>query len=134
MGEHADYRYAAVGADDKPLMQLLKEQPLASVKASPGTVEATIKDHAGSLAVEIANGERFARLVRLRIEWEDAARQPNVVMYDDNYFDLFPGETKRVPMEVRTPGTLAGPLQGTLIVEGTNVPEIRVPIRLVEGR
>lgn len=134
MGEHADYRYAAVGADNKPLMQLLKEQPLASVKASPGTVEATIKDHAGSLAVEIANGERFARLVRLRIEWEDAARQPNVVMYDDNYFDLFPGETKRVPMEVRTPGTLAGPLQGTLIVEGTNVPEIRVPIRLVEGR
>jgi hypothetical protein len=133
LGENPDYRYAAVGAGDKPLMQLLKEQPPASVKASPGTLEAAIKDHAGSFAVEIANGERFARLVRLRIEWEDAARQP-LVMYDDNYFDLFPGETKRVPVELRAPGTLAGTLQGTLIVEGTNLPEIRVPIRLVDGR
>jgi hypothetical protein len=55
-------------------------------------------------------------------------------MYDDNYFDLFAGETKRVPVELRKPGTLAGTLPGTLIVEGTNVPEIRAPIRLVEGR
>jgi hypothetical protein len=55
-------------------------------------------------------------------------------MYDDNYFDLFPGEMKRVPVELRTSETAAGPLQGTLIVEGTNVPEIRVPMRVVEGR
>jgi hypothetical protein len=39
-----------------------------------------------------------------------------------------------VPVEFRTPQTFAGTVEGTLIVEGTNVPEIRVPVRLVESR
>ena len=133
-GENPEYRYAALAASDKPLMQLLKEQPLASVKVSPGAIEATIKGNAGNFAVEITNGERFARLVRLRIEWEDPSHQPHAVMYDDNYFDLFPGEKKRVPVEFRTPATSTGTIQGTLIIEGTNVPETRVPVRLVEGK
>ena len=133
-GENPEYRYAALTAADTPLMQLLKEQPLSEVKASPAAIEATIKNNAGSFAVEITNGERFARLVRLRMEWGDPARQPHVVMYDDNYFDLFPGEKKRVPVEFRTPQRFGGTVEGTLIVEGTNVPEIRVPVRLVESK
>jgi len=134
LGENPEYRYAAVTASDKPIPQLLKEQPQVGVQASPATLEATIKGNAGSFAVEIANGERFARLVRLRMEWEDPARQPHVVMYDDNYFDLFPGEKRRVPVEFRTPQAFSGTVKGTLIIAGTNVPEIRVPVSLVEGR
>jgi hypothetical protein len=68
------------------------------------------------------------------MEWEDSARQPHVVMYDDNYFDLFPGEKKRVPVEFRTPQAFGGTVKGTLIIAGTNVPEIRVPVSLVENR
>jgi uncharacterized membrane protein len=133
-GENPEYRYTALTAADKPLMQLLKQQPRSEVKASPAAIEATIKNNVGSFAVEIANGDRFARLLRLRMEWEDPARQPHVVMYDDNYFDLFPGERKRVSVEFRTPQAFKGTVKGTLIIAGTNVPEIRVPVNLVEGR
>jgi hypothetical protein len=68
------------------------------------------------------------------MEWKDPARQPHVVLYDDNYFDLFPGEKKQVPVEFRTPQTFGGTVEGTMVVEGTNVPEIRVPVRLVESK
>lgn len=129
-GENPQYRYAGVGAGNKPLLQLLKEQPPTSVKASPEILAVTMHDNVGNAAVEITGGERWAHLVRLRMEWEDANRQPFLVLYGDNYFDLFPGEKKRVTMEFRTPGTFAGPAKGTLIVEGTNVPETRVPISL----
>jgi hypothetical protein len=66
------------------------------------------------------------------MEWQDAARQPHVVMYDDNYFDLFPNEEKHVGVELRLPEAFAGTVNGTLIVEGTNAAEIRIPVRLVE--
>ena len=69
-------------------------------------------------------------MLRLRMEWQDVARQPHVVMYDDNYFDLFPGEKKDVGVELRLPEALAGTVNGTLIVEGSNVPESRIPVRL----
>jgi beta-mannosidase len=134
LGHNPQYRYATVAPSDKPLLQLLKEKPLAAVTASPRTIEATVKGNAGNFAVDIANGEYFARLLRLRMEWEDPSHQPHVVMYDDNYFDLFPGEKKRVPVEFRTPGKSAGTIKGTLIVAGTNVPETRVAVRLVEGK
>jgi hypothetical protein len=39
-----------------------------------------------------------------------------------------------VPVEVRTPQAFSGTVKGTLIIAGTNVPEIRVPVSLVEGR
>jgi len=134
MGANPEYRYTALAAANTPTMQLLKQQPQSEAKTSPAAIEATIKNNAGSFAVEITNGERFARLVRLRMEWKDPARQPHVVLYDDNYFDLFPGEKKQVPVQFRTPQTFGGTVEGTLIVEGTNVPEIRVPLHLVEGK
>ena len=72
-----------------------------------------VKASNGEFAVEIANGARFARLVRLRIEWGDPNHHPYAVLYEDNYFDLFPGEKKRVPVEFRTPKTFAESIAGT---------------------
>jgi len=134
LGENPEYRYAAVTGSDKPLMQLLKEQPPAKVQASSASIEATIKDKAGSFVVEIANGDRFARLLRLRMEWEEPSRQPQVVVYDDNYFDLFPSEKKQVPLEFHMPETFGGTIKGTLVIAGTNVPEFRVPVSSVKDR
>ena len=132
-GENPQYRYAAA-AGDTPIMQLLKEQPLADVTASPSTIEVAVKQNVGDFAVEIANGARFARLVRLRMEWEDPNHQPYVVMFDDNYFDLFPGENKRVPVEFRVPEAFAGVISGSMVVGGSNLQEIRLPIRVVESQ
>lgn len=56
------------------------------------------------------------------------------MMYGDNYFDLFPDEKKRVPVELHTAQTLTGTIKGTLIVGGTNVHEIRIPVRLAGGQ
>ena len=131
-GEDPQYRYAAVAPTDKPLMELLKEQPTAEIKASATTLEASAKDQTGSFVVEIQNGAHFARLVRLRIQWDDLNHQPYALLFDDNYFDLFPGQKKRVPVEFRMPAAFAGAAQGEVIIEGSNVPEIRVPIRAIE--
>ncbi|HUZ45422.1 MAG TPA: glycoside hydrolase family 2 TIM barrel-domain containing protein [Terriglobia bacterium] len=133
LGQNPEYRYAALAPSNKPLMQLLKEQPCARVNVSPAKIEATFNGNMGAFAVEIANGERFARLVRLRMDWQDPRHQPHVVMYDDNYFDLFPVEKKNVLVDFRMPATFTGTLQGTLIIEGTNLPLMRVPVRLRAG-
>jgi beta-mannosidase len=134
VGHNPEYRYAAVSPSDKPLMQLLKEQPVAEIKRSSNAIEATVKDNAGNFMMEVTNGEHFARLVRLRMEWKDPSHQPHLVMFDDNYFDLFPRENRCVQVDFLTPGRFAGTIEGTLIIEGTNVPETRVPVRLVEGK
>jgi hypothetical protein len=76
--EYGYTRYTALTAANTPVMQLLEQQPPSEVKASPAAIEATIKDNAGSFAVNITNGEHFAQLERLRIEWADPARQPHV--------------------------------------------------------
>jgi len=134
MGENPEYRYAAVTGRQKPLFQLLKEQPEASVKASPAAIESAAQNGTAQFKVQIANGDRFARLLRMRIEWEDQTGQAPVAMYGDNYFDLFPGEEKEVTVELETPAAQAGTTKGTLIVEGTNVAEIRIPVSVEAGR
>jgi beta-mannosidase len=135
LGHNPEYRYAAVTGGDTPLMQLLKQQPLATVKATPAALAATLKDHVGSFTVELANNHGFARLVRLRIECEDPAQQSQLLaLYGDNYFDLFPGEKKTVAVEVRASPALAENIKGTVIIQGSNVQEIRVPVRIAEGQ
>jgi len=133
-GENPAYRYASVGGKDKPLMQMLKEQPQAEATVSPATIDATVKDSAGNFTVQIMNGDRFARLMRLRIEWSDPSGPAPVVLYGDNYFDLFPAQEKDVLVEFQVPGLFAGSAKGVLIVEGTNVPETRIPISIEAGR
>jgi len=132
LGREPAYRYATVAPLDKPLMQLLKEQPAAALKSHPGEIEAQVKDNGGKFSVAITNGERFARLVRFRMEWEDPDRQPYVMLYEDNYFDLFRGERKTVPVEFRMSSPVVGAVKGTLLIEGTNMAQTRVPVRLVQ--
>lgn len=134
LGENPQYRYSAVTGRDKPLMQLLKEQPEAEATVSPAAIEATAKDSTGSFNVQIANGDHFARLLRMRIEWSDPSGPQPLVLYDDNYFDLFPGEEKQVAVNFQVPALFSGNAKGVLIVEGTNVPETRVPISIETGR
>ncbi|MCL2659485.1 MAG: glutamine amidotransferase [Acidobacteriaceae bacterium] len=129
-GENPQYRYAWVMGNEKPVFQLLKEQPEASVKATPAAIASTAKNGTASFKVEVANGGSFARLLRMRIEWNDAMSHEPIVMYGDNYFDLFPHESKEVAVDVAMPEGFTGTARGTLILEGTNVPESRIPVSL----
>ena len=58
---------------------------------------------------------------------------PYLVLYSDNYLDLFPGESKTIQAEVLLPEGVSGPVSGTSIVEGTNVPAQEVAINLDAG-
>jgi len=132
-GEKPEYRYAAVTGKEKPLFQLLKEEPEGSVNVAPAAIGSSAKNGTASFNVEIANGNRFARLLRLRIEWHDPAIQKPVVLYGENYFDLFPGEKKEIAVDVVMPEGFTGTASGTLILEGTNVSENRIPVSLAAG-
>ncbi len=133
-GENPEYRYASVTGKKKPLFQLLKEQPEASVRTSPMAIDASAKNGTASFKVEVANGDHLARLLRMRIEWSNATADEPVVLYGENYFDLFPNEKKAVQVDVDMPEGFTGSAQGTLILEGTNVPETRIPISLTATR
>jgi hypothetical protein len=104
------------------------------VKVTPAAIEAEAKAGMASFKVAVTNGDRFARLLRMRIEWSDAAAQAPVVLYGENYFDLFPNEKKEVAVDVAMPESFSGTAKGTLILEGTNAPETRIPVSLAGGR
>jgi hypothetical protein len=129
-GENPEYRYANVAAIDKPLMQLLKEQPRAHVTIVPQSLHVSVRDKAGHGSLELQNGDRFARLVRVRAEWKGEASRPPVVLYSGNYIDLLPRERQAIEIDFRLPAVPTRPINGTIVVEGTNVEEKRIPIEL----
>ena len=118
---------------EKPLFQSLKELPAAALNA-PDSVSARIVGRAGELSLHLGNGDRYARLVRVRAEFDDARSKPDVVLFHDNYFDLLPGEERSVVAELLYLGSppLAS-VRGRLIVEGSNLPVKEIPITLEPG-
>jgi hypothetical protein len=79
----------------------------------------------------IPNGSRYARLVSVRAEWSaPEAQAPYLVMCSDNYFDLVPGETKEISLDLRLPPGVNRPVEGRLIIEGSNVAAEGIPITL----
>jgi hypothetical protein len=126
--------YAAIlAAHEKPLFETLKDLPPAAVKTeviSP----VGISDNEGHLTLRLTNGDRYARLVHLRVEWDDeSSRVPYLVKYGDNYFDLAPAEARRRDLTLLFPKGAAGPLSGKLTVDGANLPPQQEVIRAEVG-
>jgi len=133
-GKSAQTPFGAIlVAREKPLFETLKDLPPAAVvidSISP----ASVSGGDGHFAVRLTNGGAYARLVRLRVEWNgEASKVPYLVKYDDNYFDLIPGETRTIKTEFLLPEGAAGPLSGTLNVDGANLPLQQQAIRLQPG-
>jgi hypothetical protein len=55
---------------------------------------------------------------------------PHVALYGDNYFDLMPGESREISLEFRLYRAAGGSVAGQLIVEGSNLEALKVPITL----
>jgi hypothetical protein len=51
-------------------------------------------------------------------------------MYSDNDFDLLPGESKTVTVELLLPAGAGKPIQGRLYIEGSNVAAQEIPVSL----
>ncbi|HYA25531.1 MAG TPA: glycoside hydrolase family 2 TIM barrel-domain containing protein [Terriglobales bacterium] len=128
-GEKPQVGYEALlAAREKPLFETLKDLPAANVKvsAAPQTVASSDGAH---LTLRLTNGEHYARLVRFRAEWDGTAESaPYLVLYDDNYFDLAPGESRAIDARLLFPLGKAGRVSGRLIVSGTNVEPLTVAI------
>jgi hypothetical protein len=116
---------------DKPLFESLKDLPTATL-AVPSVLNATASGKKADAALMVTNGSKYARLVRVRAEWKEGeVNSPYLVKYSDNYFDLLPGESKSLALEMFLAKEHMGKLSGTLVVEGTNIESRRVPVELV---
>ncbi len=113
-----------LAARQKPLFQMLKEQPATTMRAN--VAAATANGHDVSLAIHLTNGKNYARLVRMRMVWDGP--QPYLSLYGDNYFDLLPGEQKEISLQLEFPGNLHAPAHGKLLVAGSNLPQSEIPV------
>jgi hypothetical protein len=119
-----------LAARSQPLFEILQDQPAATLQLPTG-VEATVSGGEAKVAFRVANGPQYARLVRVRAEWNTPETQaPYLTMFSDNYFDLSPSEAKEVSLDLRLPSGVRKPVEGRLIVEGSNVAAGNVPITL----
>jgi hypothetical protein len=67
----------------------------------------------------------------LRAEWSAPESQtPYLVMYSDNYFDLLPGETKTITLEMSLSPKAGKHIEGHLCIEGSNVSPQYLPLTI----
>ena len=115
---------------DKPLFEKLKDLPTATLGV-PSLLAATASGKKASATLTVKNGSEYARLVRVRAEWKEGeGNSPYLVKYSDNFFDLLPGESKSLVLEMFLAGGPMGKISGTLVVEGPNIETKRIPVEL----
>lgn len=116
-----------LAARTRPLFEDLQDLPPARLEL-PERLQVARTDGTGMVDLPIRNGSSFARLVRVRAEWDGSpAAAPYLATYDDNYFDLLPGESKTVRIALRMPPNAGQGPSGRLIVEGSNVKKVEIP-------
>jgi hypothetical protein len=115
----------------EPLFETLKQLPAAMLKL-PDALQSPVSGRRARLSFTVTNGPYYARLVRIRAEWKQPPlTTPYLGMYSDNYFDLFPGEDKELAVEIFLPNEeVTYPVEGSIVVEGSNLARIEIPIRL----
>jgi hypothetical protein len=109
---------------------MLKNIPQAGVRM-PEIVKGQLSQGRGRFSIQLTNKDRYARLIRIRAKWDhELPDSPYLVLYDDNYFDLLPGETKTVDAELFLPEGNTAAISGALTVEGVNLPASTIEVKL----
>jgi hypothetical protein len=62
---------AFLAAREKPIFEMLKDVPTADVKVAE-TAETEVSNNATRLSFQLTNGDRYARLLRLRAAWNES--------------------------------------------------------------
>lgn len=127
-GEKPQVAYETLLADrEMPVFESLKNLPTASLEMSAGV---DISGGEAHLSVRLTNGNRFARSVHMRAEWEGAPQDiPYLVLFDDNYFDLMPNERRTVDATLLFASAYSGHTSGKLIVRATNAEPMSVTVQ-----
>lgn len=115
---------------EKPLFEMLQDQPPATLNTTD-SVKATASGNRAATSLNFTNGTRYARLIRVRAEWNDTLPgNPYLILYKDNYFDLMPEESKSLSLDFFLPPSQGRPVQGRLILEGSNMLPREIPITI----
>jgi beta-mannosidase len=130
-GSESATTYAEIlAARNKPLFETLKDQPAAALQQIQPVRAATTGNKAAGV-LTLSNGSQYARLVRMRAEWSGPAEKaPYLVIYGDSYFDLMPREVREIPLEFVLPEAPLGSVNGRLVIEGSNLAAVEVPVTL----
>jgi beta-mannosidase len=119
-----------LAAKDKPLFEYLQDLPTTTL-ILPAAIRATASGGRANGNLAVTNGSEYARLVRVRAEWNEGEESsPYLVQYSDNFFDLLPGESKSLALEMLLAGEHMGNVSGTLVVEGPNVEPKRIAVEI----
>jgi len=115
---------------DKPLFESLKDLPTATLVV-PSLLVAKTSGNKASASLVVKNGSGYARLIRVRAEWRDGeGNAPYLVEFSDNFFDLLPGESKSLTLEMFLAEGHVGNPSGSLVVEGPNIETKHIPMEL----
>jgi hypothetical protein len=118
---------------ETPLFETLKDSPTASLELAAGQID--MSGGEAEFSVRLSNGNRFARSVHVRAEWDGAPQDiPYLILFDDNYFDLMPNEKRTVHATLLFPSANPSHFSGKLIVRATNVEPISVRVSYVNAK
>jgi hypothetical protein len=93
-------------------------------------VEIEVSDEGARFSFQVTNQDHYARLLRLRAEWDDQSADAfNPVSFKDNYFDLLPGETRTIEGKLVSYAEGKPRVAGKLIVQGSNVAEKTISLQ-----
>ena len=121
-GEKPQVSYdALLRAREKPLFEMLKDLPSAQVKVSAAASSEEAANEA-NISIQLRNGDRYARLLRIRSEWDGSDQDfPYLVLYDDNFFDMSAGESRVINAKLLFTRGKPAHVSGKLMVSATNV-------------
>ena len=127
---HPRLAHLLLAARDKPLFETLKDSPTTEI-AVPAHLQGRAEGGKAMFNVDLRNTGKYARLVRVKAEWNGPqGKIPYLVLFSDNYFDLLPGETRWLKLEVFLPEGHSGKVTGILVVEATNAARKQIALEL----
>jgi len=128
-GEKIRAAYDRIALPRKLLFECLKGLPETSLSL-PESLEVQVSGKRAQNALTLANGGGYARLVRMRVEWDKSEQGVPFLQFSDNFINLLPLETRSIALDWLLPQEQFGKTSGTLVVEGPNVKIRRIPIQV----
>ena len=115
---------------EEPLFEMLQDQAPATLNTG-NSLRATASGNRVSASLNLTNGTKYARLIRVRAEWdEEPSGNPYLIVYKDNYLDLMPEENRSLAMDIFLPPGHGRQVHGRLIVEGSNTSTREIAITI----
>jgi beta-mannosidase len=106
---------------ETPLFETLKNLPATQLNSGMSGCEKT--EHGGRCRLRIGNGQGYAHLVHLRVEWNSEA--PYFAELSDDDFELLPHETREIELQWHG-REQRGKTHGSCIIDAANAPEVRL--------